>query len=376
VQQQYVVTNPDFFPAIPSLASLAGSQSTRTIQEISSTLRAPYILQSAVGVERQLPFNTSITFTYANSHGLHLLRSRDINAPLPGTYNPNVPGSGVFPLGNTGPLFLTESSGLYNQNQLITSVNSKVTKNISLFSYYMFNHASSNTDGVGTFPANPYSSAGEYGPASTDVRHHLSISGSITTKWNFRLSPFLVMDSGPPFDITAGRDLYGDTLFNGRPGIATDLNRPGLISTKYGLLDPNPTPDEKILPRNFGRGPGAVSLNLRVAKTIAFGPATERAEAAWTGPGSGAGRRETGGAFGMGAAGPTSTVTNRRFNLSIQMSIRNLLNHNNPGPIIGAITSPLFGFANQAAGNGPGGGGGFSESANNRRLELQLRLSF
>jgi len=75
----------------------------------------------------------------------------------------------------------------------------------------------------------------------------------------------------------------------------------------------------------------------------------------------------------MGAAGPTSTVTNRRFNLSIQMSIRNLLNHNNPGPIIGAITSPLFGFANQAAGSG---GGGFSESANNRRLELQLRLSF
>jgi hypothetical protein len=120
-------------------------------------------------------------------------------------------------------------------------------------------------------------------------------------------------------------------------------------------------------------------MNLRVAKTIAFGPSIERAEAAWTGPGSGAGRRDTGGAFGMGAAGPSSTVVNHRFNLSISMSVRNLLNHTNPGPIIGAITSPLFGQSNQAASGGGGGGpggGGFTESANNRRLELQMRLSF
>ena len=54
------------------------------------------------------------------------------------------------------------------------------------------------------------------------------------------------------------------------------------------------------------------------------------------------------------------------------MSVRNLLNHTNPGPIIGNITSPLFGQANQPS----GGGFVFSEAANNRRLELQLRLTF
>ena len=61
------------------------------------------------------------------------------------------------------------------------------------------------------------------------------------------------------------------------------------------------------------------------------------------------------------------------------MSARNLLNHNNPGPIIGNITSPLFGLANQMGGFGGGGGGyggGFNENANNRRLELQMRFSF
>jgi hypothetical protein len=67
------------------------------------------------------------------------------------------------------------------------------------------------------------------------------------------------------------------------------------------------------------------------------------------------------------------------------MSVNNLLNHTNPGPIIGNITSPFFGRANQPSSGGGGGGGfggggggglGFTESANNRRLELQLRFSF
>ena len=64
----------------------------------------------------------------------------------------------------------------------------------------------------------------------------------------------------------------------------------------------------------------------------------------------------------------------RRYNLSISMSIRNLLNHTNPGPIKGNITSPLFGSANQIA--GAPNGEGFFETASNRRLELQIRLSF
>ena len=208
-------------------------------------------MQSAASIERQLPHNTTIAVTYTNSHGVHMLRSADINAPLPGTYQPNVPGSGVFPLGAPGPVFLMESSGLYNQNQLITNVNSRLNQNISLFGFYIFNHARSNTDGLGTFPANPYNFAGEYGPASTDIHHRLFIGGSVNTKWNVRLSPFVVVQSGPPFDITAGRDLYGTTLFNGRPGIATDPNKPGVIQTPYGLLDPNPTPDEKAFAAQF-----------------------------------------------------------------------------------------------------------------------------
>src|SRR5262249_8051921 len=78
--------------------------------------------------------------------------------------------------------------------------------------------------------------------------------------------------SGPPFDVTVGRDIYGTTLFNGRPSIATDPNKPGLIQTTYGLLDPNPTLGESILHRNDGRGPETIFVNLRITKTVRLGP--------------------------------------------------------------------------------------------------------
>jgi hypothetical protein len=209
----------------------------------------------------------------------------------------------------------------------------------------------------------------------TDVRRRFSFTGSFNTRWNVRLSPFVILDSGPPFDITVGRDLYGTTLFNGRPGVPDDPNKSGLIRTRYGWLDPNPTPDERILPRNYGRGPGSVTVNLRLAKTIEFGGERGSGAAPQRSSGGGEGRPAPG-VFGAGAGpqgGPSSAQAGRRYNLTISMSVRNLLNHTNPGPIIGNITSPLFGHSNQ-----PSGGGGFvfSEAANNRRLELQMRFTF
>lgn len=65
--------------------------------------------------------------------------------------------------------------------------------------------------------------------------------------------------------------------------------------------------------------------------------------------------------------------SDKRFNLTLSASARNLLNHVNLGTPIGNLSSPLFGESNSLGGMmGPGGGG----AAGNRRLELQLRLSF
>src|SRR5262249_8276024 len=162
-----------------------------------SSLRAPYLMYWALGFERQLPFSTTVAATYAGAHYLHMLRGETFLAG--GVRN-----------------FLTESTGLYNLNQVIVNVNSKMSRSVSLTGSYVYGHAHSNTDGAGTFPANPATMDGEYGPAGSDMRHRVSLNGTIVALWGIRWNPLLTANTGPPFDITAGHDLYGDTLFNGR----------------------------------------------------------------------------------------------------------------------------------------------------------------
>jgi len=362
VQQQFLLIDPDTFPGVPPASALAAARTGQIIQRIDSAIRAPYILQAAFTVERQLTKSTTLAVTYTTSHGVHLLRSRDVNAPRPESTVPT-----------SGPVFNIESTGIYNQSQMIANVNTKASSNITLFSFYVLNKANSSSDGVNTVPANPYDFRGEYGPAATDIRHRFTFGGSLTGRYSIRLSPFLILQSGAPFNITSGSDQFGTSIFNARPGFATDPTRPGLIPTSYGLLDPNPIPGEGILGRNYGRGPAQFTVNLRVAKTIGFGP--EKGGGGGGVPTLSGGQRvgaATGAQGGMrGLFGETAP---RKYNFIVSMSFRNLLNHTNPGPIIGNITSPLFGRANQVS--GAPNGEGFSENASNRRLEMQIRFTF
>jgi len=353
VQNQYVVTSPKLFPAVPTLSELASSTSPQIKWRQDSALRAPYIVQSVFSLEQQVTHTTSFALTYTNSHGLHELRSLVLGA------------------GTQSPIFQMSSSGLYNQNQLVANFRTKPLPLVSLFGYYVFNRANSNTDGLATFPADPYSESGEYSPAATDIHHRFLAGGSLAMRGHININPYVIAQSGTPFNITTGGTCYGTTLFNCRPGIASSAN-PGAVETPYGLLDPNPVTGELILLRNFGRGPSQISVNLRAGKSFGFGaPKGEASAKSDKGPQIDAANMSApGGLRGLFAA-PSS---DRRYTLTISMSARNLLNHTNPGPIIGDITSRLFGLANQLAGNA--NMEGFVENASNRRLELQTRFSF
>jgi len=116
-------------------------------------------------------------------------------------------------------------------------------------------------------------------------------------------------------------------------------------------------------------------LNLRLSKTFAFGLG-EGHDAPSNIPGGGPQRRDNPGVFATGGDPGAPARIERRYSIIISMSVRNVLNHTNPGPIIGNITSPLFGQGNQPAGASSLGGTGLSEAANNRRLELQTRFPF
>ena len=131
-----------FFPIIPTAEQLVQFAVPGTVYRLAEDLQAPYTLQSVISVERQLPHNLTVATSYINIRTLHVLRTRPLNAPLPGTFIPGVPASGVRPLNcadfippEINPstrcnVFEYESSGRYNQNQLIINFNSRLHRNV------------------------------------------------------------------------------------------------------------------------------------------------------------------------------------------------------------------------------------------------------
>ena len=98
-QQSYQLTATNvpltYYPSIPPLSALtAGLLSHQNITRLDPTIRAPYMMQAALTLERALPGRTSLSVNLVNSRGVHTLITRDVNAPLPGTYTG--PGTGVF----------------------------------------------------------------------------------------------------------------------------------------------------------------------------------------------------------------------------------------------------------------------------------------
>src|SRR5206468_221424 len=55
---------------------------TNTIRRVGATLEAPYSIQAAVSVERQLPAKTTLAVTFVTSRTLHALRAMNVNAPV------------------------------------------------------------------------------------------------------------------------------------------------------------------------------------------------------------------------------------------------------------------------------------------------------
>ena len=141
------------------------------------------------------------TLTYLNSFGTHQLLTRNANAPLPGT--DTAPPSSVRPNGLNQNIYQYDSEAVFKQNQLIVNLNLRLNNSTSLSGYYQFGHADSDTQGVNSNPSDSYDILADYGRASFDVRQRLFLTGTYATpRYNIRFSPFIMVQSGSPFNIT------------------------------------------------------------------------------------------------------------------------------------------------------------------------------
>jgi Carboxypeptidase regulatory-like domain len=381
-QQSYLVRDPDFFSTTPLTPAALGLTPEAGVQFVTAAnLRTPYLIQSALSVERQLARRTTLSVNWTDTRGVHQFVTSDINAPLP---------DGLRPFPNMGDIFEYQSDGLLKQMQLITRINTQMSTRVSLFGAYIWNTAHSNTDGTlcattagcGTSePVIQNDLSGEWSRSSLDITNRMFLGGTIMAPWKVQLAPFMTATSGLPFDITTGGDYLGNGILNARPSIASGPG-PGIVDTPYGYLNPNPLPGQPLLPRNYGTGPAQFNFNLRLSRTWGFGSTkfsgpSGGARASSGGGGGGGGGRGGGGSRGFGGGGGrggggSGSTSEHRYNLTLSISARNLINHVNDATPVGVMGSPFFLQSTEIA-------GGFAAEqtpTNNRRIDVQLRFQF
>jgi hypothetical protein len=378
-----VVTSPQFFLSnIPS--SFPQSSTSPTIYRVAPELRAPYTIESAASIERQITKAATVSLTYLNSRGEHEFYIHNINAPAP-FLNGDRPLATQF--GNAN-LYQYSSGGIFRQNQLIANTRINTGRRLTLFGFYVLSYAKSNASSGGSaggfyssgvesfanFLSNQFDPMADYGRAAFDVRHRAFVGGNIFLPRSFAISPFVIINSGQPYNLTTGLDNNGDSIFNDRPWFTNGVS-PVCTSRASFAVTPIVAGD---VPINYCTGPANATLNLRLSKTIGFGRETKGGGSGHSdgqgphvhaaGPGGGLGARGLSGAggnpFSLGAA------TNRRYNLTFSIAVRNLLNTLNPSPPVGNLSSPLFGESIALA------GGPFSSVTASRRVDLQVRFSF
>jgi hypothetical protein len=250
-------TYPDPFlngvPATPTADSA-------TIRTLDPKLRAGYTINSAVTLEQSLTKGWRFSLTFDVTRGEHLLRTRNINAPYPGTAlpadlfaalnstDPAVQAAAraqvdqmrpLYP--RTGNVYQSESSAdSFSRNiggRLYLPNNFTVHRiGITGFAQYTLGWAFDNASAE-----NQYNWGADWGLSSFDTRHRFLSNLTVALPKAMSVAFLTVANSGRAYSMTTGLDNNGDQATNDRPaGIA----------------------------RNSLRGPGFYNVNMSFTKTI------------------------------------------------------------------------------------------------------------
>jgi hypothetical protein len=275
---QYLVSNPPYpGPAPPGPTNVV---------RLEPNVQIPYTLQFGASVERQLAKSTTLTIGYTGLRGVHIFRSRDVNAPPPPLYV-------ARPDPTLGVWRQIESAGDLDSHSLEIGLRGNVTRRFTGMVQYTLGRANNNVAGTSTaggrgsgitnFPANNYDLSGEWARADFDQRHRFSLLGTFTPPRDyFKLGISVSLYSGQPYNETTGKDDDHDGLANDRP--------PGV-------------------PRNSLQGPGYADVDVRWSRDFFLAAAKKD-------------------------KGPIITLGVDAFNV---------LNHVNYMTYIGVLSSPFFG---------------------------------
>ncbi|HEX8847481.1 MAG TPA: carboxypeptidase regulatory-like domain-containing protein [Pyrinomonadaceae bacterium] len=226
-------------PVFPSV--LSAQPSTLLIKpnvtQIDPEIKNSYSEQANLQIERELPWDASLSVGYMHLRGLHIIMSRNINVPrFPASAG--VPNLGR-PDPNFGNISRYESSGDSYYDALVVAFNKRAARSFGLRVSYTFSKA---IDNAGNFffstPQDNFNLQDDRGLSDNDQRHRLTVSGTLQAPRasghsffrralaGFEFNYIFTYASALPFNIVTGSDRNFDTNNNDRPaGVGRNAGR-------------------------------------------------------------------------------------------------------------------------------------------------------
>jgi len=219
------------YPGFPNPIARGGPSVPPSIFRLTHNMNTPYSFHASFAIERELSNQSQLTVEAYTIRGVHLFRTRDVNAPRPTT--------GVRPIAGLLNLDEIQSTASSRSTGISIGFKGKIGKWVYMIAQYDLSRTTDDTGGIFSLPADNYNLLAERGPAGFDRRHRFTLTAIANLPRSFRIGTVLTLSTGVPFDITNGSDTNHDTLANDRP--------PGIT-------------------RNIGRGTGFAQLDLRFSK--------------------------------------------------------------------------------------------------------------
>jgi len=296
--------NPPFSESVTvenTLLSNPGGGTTRnydlpiTLGSIDMNQLTPYTQQWNFNIQHSLGGNTVLEVGYSGSRGVHMMRTQDINQPLPsaaiaqGTANANQ----ARPYKGWGVINHREQSYSSNYHGLQTSLNRNFSKGLMIQAAYTWSKAIDNADftgGIYGFVPNTLDSSGERGRANFDATHnfvssfvwdvpflksHSGFVGKVLGGW--QISGVGTLRTGLPINPQLGRDYAGvgsssrqrpealrnPTLPSGDRSVDAWFDASAFVAPAFGTF--------ASTGRNVISGPGYQMLDMSFQKIIRLG---------------------------------------------------------------------------------------------------------
>lgn len=216
-----------------------------------------YTDQISIGLQQELQKDFVISTDYVYIKGSNLTRERNLNAPR-NLANPEDP---PFPQFGRFRLLTTDAESWYHGLQI--GAQKRYSRNFMFTASYTLSKAEDEASDfyIVAEPNDQSNPDAEKGPGPHDQRHVFAFSAIYDLPAQFQIGSIIRAATGIPINFVLNSNHNSDGVFgNDRP----DLGPNG------EFLEPPPDRPGN-LPRNFGRGEGFFSVDLRLAKNINWG---------------------------------------------------------------------------------------------------------